>query len=108
MLVQTLLAIYSADGRERCGFILPSGELIEVQNIAINPAEAFCVSASDLEVYEPLAVGTFHTHPSESSNLSADDFHGFLDWPDWFHIIVGNDGISSYHVEGNKVIRDAS
>lgn len=89
---------------ERCGFILEDDVVIEVTNIAENPADAFKISADDLILYAETAVGTWHTHPRGDANLSEQDYVGFLQWPKLTHYIVGRDGVRSYQVHDGFVL----
>ncbi|BCJ91773.1 hypothetical protein IZ6_25080 [Terrihabitans soli] len=96
---------YLTPGEERVGFILRSGEIVEVKNVCEKPEEGFEVSGDDLLKHLPEIVGTWHTHPSGSSNLSMEDMAGFLNWPDWEHFIVGQDGVTRYVVsEGDLLV----
>jgi len=92
------------DGPERVGFILESGEIVEVQNICHEAENGFEVSGTDLVKHQH-AVATWHTHPSQDSNLSVNDYYGFRNWPEQTHIIIGTDGVSSYRVEGGRVLQ---
>lgn len=90
---------------ERAGFILTNGKIIELKNISETPAEDFL--ADDQEVLEhcdkPI-VALWHTHPSGSANLSAEDWESFLSWPDVEQIIVAQDEIRFYAVKGRGVV----
>lgn len=93
-------------GKERCGFVLDNGEIVEVPNVASEPENAFAIDASDIVKWEGQAVATWHTHPRESSNLSNEDYRGFLNYPNLRHYIVGTDGVSSYTVKSGIILRD--
>ncbi len=101
-----LSQFYAPSGPERVGFILDSGEIVEVENVSVTSEEGFEVSAENLIRFEAGAVATWHTHPGESSNLSLDDYLGFLNWPDLRHYIVGSDGTKAFVVKGKTVIGD--
>lgn len=91
--------------KERVGFLLPpKGKVVEVENICSDPENGFEVSAEDLVKYGETALASWHTHPGASSNLSADDFVAFLNYPNMKHYVVGMDGVKCYVVENGKVI----
>ncbi len=89
---------------ERVGFILKTGEIVEVENTSIEPKQAFDVSGADIVKYTPIAVATWHTHPDQDSNLSFEDFQAFLNWPELEHYIIGTDGITKYIVDDGEVL----
>lgn len=91
--------------KERVGYILKNGEIVEVENICEDPENGFDVKGEDLLKWPPLAAATWHTHPGQTSNLSGADYAGFQYYPDLLHYIVGTDGVSCYRVVGSKVMR---
>lgn len=93
------------DGPERVGFILKSGKIVEVTNVCVDTNEGFEVSGADLIKYQT-AVASWHTHPGKPSTLSAEDHHGFRNYPQWTHFIIGTDGVTSYRVEKGRVLID--
>lgn len=95
------------DPRERVGFILRSGEIVEVENICPQPTEGFEVRGEDLLRYHDEVVATWHTHPGKDSCLSASDYHGFRNYPYWDHYIIGVDGIQKYVVRSGRVQRES-
>lgn len=92
---------------ERCGFILKSGEIVEVQNRSDDPANSYKVSLEDIEKYEDEAAATWHTHPGGTKNLSVSDFYTFLGWPLWEHYIIAPNGVQKYYVEDGELLVDA-
>ena len=94
---------YAPDGPERVGFILQDDTIIEVENIHDDPENGFRVSGADLARYSEQAKATWHTHPDHSKNLSVEDYHAFLLWPDLRHFIVGKNGTAEYFVEKGEV-----
>jgi proteasome lid subunit RPN8/RPN11 len=102
--MQQLLEFYAPDGPERVGFFLRDGSVVEIQNIHPESQSGFDVSAEDILRYEDTAVGTWHTHPGAPANLSGFDMLTFLGWPDFFHCIVGSDGVRIFLVRNNKVV----
>lgn len=98
-----LLQLYEGP-HERVGFILKTGEIVEVENICDDPTGGFDVKGADIIKYAPIAAATWHTHPNEDSNLSAGDWHTFLNWPELEHYIIGNDGVTKFVVENGDVL----
>lgn len=95
---------YLADGPERCGFILKDGSIVEVENIAANPSDAFRMSAKSIEAYIAQATATWHTHPGASRNLSVADYRTFITLPHLDHYIVGVDGVRRYFVQDGDLL----
>lgn len=90
---------------ERVGFVLKSGEVIEVENKCDNPEEGFDVSGTDIIRYSGDAVATWHTHPNVTANLSMNDYETFLNWSELDHYIIGTDGVVKYIVvEGELIV----
>lgn len=97
-LMSLLQGMYSDQGIERVGFILDNYSFIEVKNVAPNPEYAYSVSGQDIKDYAiNNAIGTWHTHPNATSNLSHDDYDNFIRWNNMFHLIVGSDGVRLYN-----------
>lgn len=103
-MIDKLLSFYTPTGPERVGFVLRSGEVVEVKNTAKDTDNAFAVSAEDLIAYEDEMVATFHTHPSCTSNLSGEDYVAFRNWPSVKHFIIGSDGVACYSVTSSGVV----
>lgn len=89
--------------RERCGFILKTSEIVEVQNIHHDPMHYFEVDDKDLEKYRDHIAATWHTHIHDSANLSAEDYQLFLKHPRWPHCIISSKNVWVYYVMNNKV-----
>jgi proteasome lid subunit RPN8/RPN11 len=89
---------------ERVGFILNDGSIVELENICSDPLNGFEVKGDDLLRYEDRVSATWHTHPGASSNPSIGDYQGFLNYPDWKHHIVGDDGVVTYEVRNGRVL----
>ena len=92
-----------SDELEKCGTILASGRVLTSKNAAEFPAQSFEIPAVDM-IVDGL-VGTWHTHPGDSANLSHLDYAGFLNWPTLTHYIVGTDGVKSYIVDDGLVLQ---
>ncbi len=93
------------EGPERVGFILANGDVVEVENVCSEPMNGFEVSGEDLIKHQD-AIGSWHTHPGQNSNLSTNDWYGFRSWSEWTHFIVGTDGVQSYRVDEGRVLED--
>lgn len=91
-------------GREACGFVLLTGEVVSVENQATDPLMDFEVSEADLEKYEALSSATWHTHPSTGCNLSVTDYACFLVFPHLSHYIFDGVRLAHYVVEEGFVI----
>lgn len=78
---------------------------VECSNVCEDPENGFEFSFEDLEkLDDPNTLGTFHTHPNHSNNLSYEDYESFLNYPVLVHYIIGNDGVKSYKIVGEKVV----
>lgn len=93
---------------ERVGLILNDGRVIELKNVAADPAKTFSVSPADMMQYEDEAIASWHTHPVTEADLSTEDYQAFLNWPDLLHLILGTDGLRGYVVARGTVLNDAS
>jgi proteasome lid subunit RPN8/RPN11 len=89
---------------ERVGFVLTSGEVVEVENICPDKTNGFEVKAEDILKYEDQIISSWHTHPGAKSCLSPNDYYGFLNYTNWTHFIVGTEGITEYTVENGAII----
>lgn len=52
-------------------------------------------------------VGTFHTHPGKSANLSYDDYETFMAYPGLKHYIVGKEGVKAYKVVDGRLLNES-
>lgn len=102
-LLESLQTLFEGD-KERIGFVLKDGSIVEVENVCEEPTEGFDVKGEDIIKYAPIAAATWHTHPNEDSNLSANDYRTFLNWPELEHYIIGTDGVSKFVVEDGEVL----
>jgi proteasome lid subunit RPN8/RPN11 len=93
---------------ERCGFVLLSGEIIEVNNIALDPEDNFEISFNDIEKYEGQIAASWHTHPRGSANLSQSDYQLFLQVPEWQHVVISKDEMTFYFEDEGCVFRGAT
>lgn len=100
------LKTYWNDKVERCGFILKSGEVVEVKNIAQDPTREFEVSDKDFEKYYSEVAASWHTHINDFANLSLSDYYTFLNIPEWEHWVVSKFKSVKFKVQDQSVILD--
>lgn len=89
---------------ERFGFVLRDGSAVELKNESPTPSTHFQVDADKASVYEDRAVATWHTHPRNNVNLSADDYWFFLSKPELLHYIVTETRMRCFSVRNGKVM----
>lgn len=90
---------YEDDSDERGGYITSSFKIYEVENVHPQKDNNFMFSTEDLEKLESEdVIGTFHTHPNKTSNLSKEDYEAFVNWEKLLHFIIGKDKITCYKV----------
>jgi proteasome lid subunit RPN8/RPN11 len=95
---------YLEGDKERVGFVLQDGTIVEVPNQAAVPEEGFDVSGEHILKHLYEAKATWHTHPNGTCDLSVGDYHSFLSFPDWSHFIVSPKGVREYVIEDGAVI----
>lgn len=98
------LSDFWSQDTERCGFILKSGEVVEVENIAEDPKNEFEVSEEDFEKYYPDTVASWHSHTDDFANLSLSDYYTFLNLPEWQHWVVSKHKSVKFSVKSEAVI----
>ena len=107
MLESSLLSFYSNSGPERGGIITRLGPT-ECKNISDNPNDSYEMSYEDMDKLDDSdTLGTFHTHPNKSGNLSYDDYESFMAYPGLVHYIVGSDGVKSYKVVNGRLLNES-
>jgi len=89
---------------ERCGFILKSGEIVEVDNISEDPQNGFEVSEKDFEKYYSETAASWHSHTDDFANLSLSDYYTFLNLPEWDHWVISKNKCVKFSVKSNCVI----
>lgn len=104
--VSKLKTLYTTQGPERVGFII-NGEVVEVTNIHHEPNDYFEVSLEDLNEHLDNAEAIWHTQPGRTSQLSYEDYVGFINFPKHLHIVIGDDGVRTYKVEDGQVIKES-
>lgn len=90
---------YVDNGDEACGFILASGQVVSVPNVAKDPKEAFEMADDHVDKYLSKAVATWHTHPRTGCNLSVEDYACFLAFPNIEHYIYDGSRLACYTVD---------
>lgn len=103
--VNSLLLETLTGEHERGGLILDDLSLYELINTSEEPeaGAALDIKVEDLHLL-PRTIGTWHTHPNASANLSVGDSQTFVQWPAQIHAIVGTDGVRWYAVKNGAVI----
>lgn len=86
------------------GFVLKGNRLIEVDNRCSDPENGFEVSGADIAKYYDDAIGTWHTHPNVDTEITAEDYKSFLNYPEWVHYIVNTKGVLAYKIEDGAVV----
>jgi proteasome lid subunit RPN8/RPN11 len=89
---------------ETCGLILNDDTIVDIDNIHSEPTKGFRMSVKDIAKHESKMIGTWHTHPHDTANLSQEDYLGFKQWPKLIHYIVGVDGVRAFEVVGELII----
>jgi len=98
------------DTEERCGLIMTDGKPLELKNVAEEPKNGFEMDPEQVLAHIGDAIGTWHTHPHSTPNLSGEDYTCFLGWPDLQHHIIGRapDGstkVMSFIVKDGVVVK---
>lgn len=89
---------------ERCGVILHSAGVVELENEHPQPEKGFMMSGKLLADYGDDLAGTWHTHPTTSAHLSQDDYLGFGCWSGLLHYIAGTDGVRLYEASDDGLV----
>lgn len=89
---------------ERVGFVLDDDVIVEVENVCSEPTDGFEIRSEDLLKYEGRIKASWHTHPGASSNPSIGDLQSFLNYPDWVHYIIGEQGVVVFKVNNGKLV----
>jgi proteasome lid subunit RPN8/RPN11 len=89
-----LLPMLTKEGTpERCGLVLRTGRIVELNNVAEDPVTGFRMDPTKVVTFlskkRASPIATWHTHPGGDPNFSERDYSGFLQWPDLDHYIVG-------------------
>lgn len=102
---EKLKELYKDDGLEVGGYI-KNDNVVLCENDSPNPLENFSFKMEDLIKIndEEGAVALFHTHPNGTAVMSKEDFKAFLNYPDFFHLIVGKDNLLCYKVTERETV----
>lgn len=87
---------------EAAGFILKSGQMVEVKGTAT--ADSIAVASEDILAYIDQAAATWHTHTNGTANLSMEDYESFVSNPNLKHFIVAVDEVRGYEVVNGQVL----
>ncbi len=80
---------------------------VECKNTCINPEQGFEMSFEDMDLLDaPTTIGTFHTHPGQSANLSYEDYESFMGYPMLTHYIIGENGVKAYKVIEGELVNE--
>lgn len=82
--------------KERCGLIFENGDVLELVNKHPSPEDNFVIYEDDL--FREGVVGTFHTHPRSSANLTVTDYYAFRQYPQLRHYIISPVEIWCFHM----------
>ncbi len=95
---------------ERVGIVTHDGDVVELINVSNDRVKGFSVSGEDLMTWfaSGQAKSSWHTHDGKSANLSADDYQGFLNWPEMDHYIISHSAIHRYYTVNGAVLEDIS
>lgn len=86
------------------GFVLKGNKIVEVENKCSDPINGFEVSGSDLAKYYDDVIASWHTHPDVDTEITAEDYKSFLNYPHWVHYIINTKGVFAYKVEDGIVV----
>jgi proteasome lid subunit RPN8/RPN11 len=86
------------------GLVLKDGTVLELLNISNTPDDAFEAPAEDMLKYADMTAVTWHTHVRGDANLSADDYHAFLCWPSYLHVIIFNADVRGFYVNDDGAL----
>jgi len=105
-LLDALKAQYEATGPEKVGFIIKN-KVVEVENKHPLSIDYFEISFEENEANLAKVSAIWHTQPGRTSQLSYEDYLGFLNFPELKHIVIGYDGLRVYKVEDGQVLKDS-
>lgn len=104
--METLQSLYKDEGCEVGGYITSENSVVVCENASLNPLENFSFSMDDLIKLndEENAIALFHTHPNGTGAMSKQDFKAFVNYPDFFHLIVGKAEVLCYKVTERETV----
>ena len=100
-LIQDLLALGKWRGKERCGIILASGEIVELENTSTSNEE---FAFDHIHLTRAGVWATWHTHPLGLHNLSGADYNSFLTAPSLRHFVVTEISVMCFKIERNLLL----
>lgn len=101
--IATLRRLYNPEGRERVGFLMTNGDIVEGKNISNSPEKSFMLPAELILECVENAAASWHTHPNGLSEASKADKVAFANYPEIEHYIIGHNDIKCYQVVNGDV-----
>lgn len=89
---------------ERCGLILRSGEIVEIENSASAPEFEFEMADEAIAPYKDSMIATWHTHTEDNPNLSLDDYLTFTRLKDLNHFIISQRRVVEFGTVNNFLV----
>lgn len=103
--MKNLFDYYEAEAtEERCGLILKGDIIKEFPNIHPEPTKGFEIDPQEIMDHLDEMIGTWHTHPQQTSVFSGEDHICFTQWPSLTHYVIGSDGIRVYKITEGAVL----
>ncbi len=96
------------EAEEKVGIVTLDGEIVQLVNISLEPTKGFIISGGDILEWfiSGKAKASWHTHNSNSANLSSDDYLGFSNWPNMDHYIVSKKSVHRYYTVDGAILED--
>lgn len=91
---------------ERFGLVLLEGTIIELKNVSLEPRNQLIVDRAEVDQFKGSTQATWHTHPNNRPNLSAEDYWMFLALPPMDHYIITETKVRKFSVRNGKVMLD--
>lgn len=105
-IVETIQSLYSDEGLEKGGYVTEDGRVVVCDNDSPNPLENFSFKIEDLMIIndEEDIIALFHTHPNGTSAMTKQDFKAFVNYPNFYHLILGKNGLLCYKVTERETV----
>lgn len=97
-----LKPLHLPTGPERCGVVLVTGEVVELENTHPEPETSFAMPYE--RVAAPEVIATWHTHPRTGPNLSMEDYKAFMQFPDLRHYVVAAQGVWCFYTQDDILL----
>jgi proteasome lid subunit RPN8/RPN11 len=81
---------------EVCGLVTLDDLVVSLPNRSLDPTNSFVMSSEDILAYGDNIKALWHTHPSNDPNLSIADYKSFIQYPNYLHIVVVQNGYVVY------------